>query len=111
LPHLRGERTVIPMKPIAAVVLTIGLVFLFAATASAQAKDPFRPVPGAESTGAGGGGGTTTVGGLGTGSVTGSQPGGGLPRTGQDYSIPVLAAAALIAAGASMRLAGRALAP
>jgi len=96
------------MRAIALIGCYISVMVLLAAPASAQAKDPFRPPPGASS--------TTSSGGTGTGATApvGPQPPpatGSLPRTGEDFSVLFMAAVALIAAGSSLRLAGRALAP
>jgi hypothetical protein len=85
------------------------ILLMLALPAAGQAKDPFRPPPGAGTIGGG-----TTGPGAPVGEVPGEDPqaeppGNGLPRTGLDYSLPMLAAMGLIAAGASMRLASSAL--
>lgn len=97
------------MRRIAAVLGVWLVMLILALPAAGQAKDPFRPPPGAGTLGGG-----TTAPGLPAGEVPGQlppdePPGNGLPRTGLDYSLPMLAAMGLIAAGASMRLASSAL--
>jgi opacity protein-like surface antigen len=90
----------------AALIATV----LVAGPVAAQGKDPFRPPAPSGTSGTIDGG---TAGSGGMGSTIGPQPpaAGGLPRTGLDYSLPVLAAGALIAMGISMRMTSRALAP
>jgi hypothetical protein len=106
-----ARRTVVSVK----VASIIGLALIGAVTlggpAAAQGKDPFRPPAG---TGESGTGGTTGVAQPGVGiPVEPTEPrmDGGLPRTGLDYSLPVLLAFALMAAGASLRVVTYALAP
>jgi hypothetical protein len=96
----------------AAAIARVALVsvLLLAGPAHAQGKDPFQPPASSAVSGASGGGNGSPAGS--GSSVTPEQPAtsGRLPRTGLDYSLPVLAAGVLIALGASMRLTSRALA-
>lgn len=99
------------MKAAPIVGLTlIAALLLLGGPAAAQGKDPFRPPVGSGVSGAGGGTGGAPTGGV---PAVPRQPrtDGGLPRTGLDYSIPVLLAVALLAAGASMRVVTKALVP
>jgi hypothetical protein len=99
------------MKVAGIIATALVVALLVAGPAAAQGKDPFRPPAGAGGSGTTGGGGAAPPG---NGQVVvppEPQTGGGLPRTGLDYSVPILASLALIAAGASMRLTSRALSP
>ena len=96
---------------VSAIIGAVLIAALFVAgPVEAQGKDPFRPPAGAGDSGSTAGGGGASAGGS---AVVPSEPqtGGGLPRTGLDYSLPIIAAFALVAAGASMRLTSRALSP
>ena len=89
---------------IAVAIAVAAVSLVLSPPAGAQAKDPFRPPPGVgvadqPETAPGG-----PAGGVG-GEVPPPHPsGGGLPRTGLDYSVPVLLALVLMAGGASLRL-------
>jgi hypothetical protein len=89
----------------AVAILAVCLVAVFLATpALAQGRDPFR-----EPAGAGADAGSVPEAPDG-GEVVVPPSSGDLPRTGLDLATPVVAALALVLAGASMRLVGEALA-
>lgn len=99
----------LPVKIAVIIGTALVVALLVAGPAGAQGKDPFRPPVGAGDSGTTAGGGAPAGG----QAVVPPEPqtGGGLPRTGLDYSFPILASLALIAAGASLRLTSRALSP
>lgn len=92
------------VKRIPVVLAVVAISFTLAVPANAQAKDPFRPPPGAGAVDQPGTDPGGPSGGTSGGAPPAQPPGGGLPRTGLDYSLPVLLALGLMAAGASMRL-------
>ena len=102
-----------PLGHVLSVAAVSGVAALaFAAPASAQSYPPITPSPSASpgtgTGGGGGGGGTGTgTGGGGGGGGTGTN-GGGLPRTGSDAVVPMLASGlALIAIGSGVVVVSR----
>jgi len=98
------------MRRFAGSVLLLLVLVVLAAPAYGQGKDPFRPVSGAGGVTQGSAPGGGSAGGGSQGGGVEPPTGGGLPRTGLDLELPIVAAAALIAVGGSLRPAARAFA-
>jgi hypothetical protein len=81
------------------------VLVLLAIPVAAQAKDPFRPPPGIDTLGGSGSAPGAPAGGQGGGGSQIEPPRDDLPRTGLDYSVPVLAALGFLVGGSSLRLA------
>lgn len=104
-----ARRSVHGVRRIAPVIGVWLILRMLSLPAAGLANDPFRPPPGAGTAGGGTTGPGAPVGGVRGEVPQADPPGNGLPRTGLDYSLPMLAAMGLIAAGASMRMASSAL--
>jgi len=95
------------VKRLSVLVFVPLLLLAIAMPSRGQGKDPFQPPAGVGGAGAAGGSTTGRVATPGPNLEPPAAP--GLPRTGQDVEMLVLAAAVLLIAGGAMQLAGRAL--